>query len=169
VRQDRLKCLGGDLSPEPCHDLSISIALLSSGRFVILAGGEAKATYISSWIILCVFFGTPFLIIRERCAEMTHTSRRKVIDAYSPLALEGSASIAVVLYSVYRIIASRSELACTQSSSSFVRSSGSSITCVSSKDGEGVSKRPVGTHYVCRVGNLQVRYTVRSDFAIIPP
>ncbi|HUO56405.1 MAG TPA: decaprenyl-phosphate phosphoribosyltransferase [Candidatus Paceibacterota bacterium] len=81
----------------------------------ILAGGEATATRISPWIILCVFFGALFLIIGKRRAEMAHASRRKVIEAYSPLALDyllaGSAFLAVISYSIYSVIGSRSDLA----------------------------------------------------------
>lgn len=81
----------------------------------ILAGGEAASTPISPWIILCVFFGALFLVIGKRRAEMGHASRRKVIDAYSPLALDyllaGSAFLAVISYAIYGAIGSRSGLA----------------------------------------------------------
>jgi 4-hydroxybenzoate polyprenyltransferase/predicted HAD superfamily phosphohydrolase YqeG len=81
----------------------------------ILAGGEATATYISPWIILCVLFGSLFLIIGKRRAEFSHVSRRKVMQSYSMSGLDhllaGSAILALTSYGLYSVIGSHSSLA----------------------------------------------------------
>jgi decaprenyl-phosphate phosphoribosyltransferase len=80
----------------------------------ILTGGYATATYVSPWIVLCVFFGALVLIIGKRRAEFAHVSRRAVLEGYSKTALDYllaiSATLAIVSYALYTAIGSHSPL-----------------------------------------------------------
>ncbi len=74
----------------------------------ILAGGLATKIFISPWIVLCVLFGSLFVIIGKRRAEFRHDNRRIVLEKYSPEALNfmlaGSASLAIMAYGIWSVI-----------------------------------------------------------------
>jgi len=42
----------------------------------VIAGGEVNGTYISPWIVLCVFFGALFMVIGKRRAEFLRHAKR---------------------------------------------------------------------------------------------
>lgn len=75
----------------------------------ILAGGLATGIYVSPWIILCVLFGSLFVIVGKRRAEAYSGYSRKVLKLYSSRALDlllaVSVSLAVISYGIWTIIA----------------------------------------------------------------
>ena len=81
----------------------------------LIAGGAATATYVSSWILLCVFFGALLIIIQKRRAEYMHASRRKVLQQYSRGVLDVlliiSAMLAIVSYGLYSVLGNPSPYA----------------------------------------------------------
>lgn len=80
----------------------------------VLAGGMATETYISPWIILCVMFGSLFIISGKRRAELIHSSQRKVLNSYSRSGLDfivvSSATLAITAYGLYSVLGSKSDL-----------------------------------------------------------
>jgi len=74
----------------------------------IIAGGLATATYVSPWIVLCVFFGALFIVTGKRRAELRHTTRRKVLAMYSQKLLDAllvSAAVAALIsYGLYSVL-----------------------------------------------------------------
>ncbi len=81
----------------------------------IIAGGEASATYVSPWIILCVLFGALFLVVGKRRAEFAHSSRRAVLASYTHTTLDmllaASATLAVTSYGLYSVLGAHSPYA----------------------------------------------------------
>ncbi len=75
----------------------------------IVVGGVATNTHLSPWIILCVLFGSLFVIVGKRRAEFSQIHRREVLNSYSTQALDymlvASATLAIMSYSVYSIVA----------------------------------------------------------------
>ncbi len=80
----------------------------------VWAGGAAAETYISPWIVSCVFFGALFMIVGKRKAELLQRAKRRVLAFYSDSFLSGlliaSAVLAVSSYSLYAFIGSHSPL-----------------------------------------------------------
>ncbi len=74
----------------------------------VLAGGFATNIYVSPWILLCVFFGSLFLIIGKRRGEYFYAERRKVLHRYSLTVLNWmlgiSAFLSIVTYAIYSIV-----------------------------------------------------------------
>lgn len=81
----------------------------------VLAGGEATETYVSPWIILCVFFGALLMVIGKRRGEYVRESKRKVLDSYSKEALDYmlvvSATLALASYGLYSVLGGHSQYA----------------------------------------------------------
>lgn len=75
----------------------------------IVAGGAAADVYLSPWIILCVFFGSLFIILGKRRGEFEHSGRRPVLESYSKQSLDvmlaAAASLATIAYGIYTIVA----------------------------------------------------------------
>jgi decaprenyl-phosphate phosphoribosyltransferase len=78
----------------------------------IVAGGVVVGVPLSSWIMLCTFFGALFVIVGKRCAEFRNDNRRKVLEQYSKTALDfmlgTSAGLAIIAYSIWSILAHNS-------------------------------------------------------------
>lgn len=74
----------------------------------VIAGGAAVPVSISPWIILCVFFGSLFVIIGKRRAEFSRDARRAVLKEYSRESLDymlvAGASLAVMTYGIWSVI-----------------------------------------------------------------
>lgn len=74
----------------------------------VVAGGLATNLPLSPWIILCVFFGSLFIIVGKRRAEAHLVSKRSVLDSYSPQALDAmlnvTAGLAIISYGLYSIL-----------------------------------------------------------------
>ncbi|MFZ2523213.1 MAG: decaprenyl-phosphate phosphoribosyltransferase, partial [Minisyncoccia bacterium] len=74
----------------------------------IIAGGIAVPVYISPWIILCVFFGSLFVVIGKRRSEFSRSNRREVLESYSERALDlvfiSSAISALVIYAIWSVL-----------------------------------------------------------------
>lgn len=74
----------------------------------IIAGGAATGIFISQWIILCVLFGSLFVIVGKRRAEFQRNIRRTVLESYSKEALDhmliGSAALAVMTYGIWSVV-----------------------------------------------------------------
>ncbi len=91
------------------HVAVVDILLVASFYLMrLIAGGEATATTLSPWIILCVFFGALFVILGKRRAEFKREERRKVLDNYSREALDfmlvASAVLTLSSYTLYTVI-----------------------------------------------------------------
>jgi decaprenyl-phosphate phosphoribosyltransferase len=84
----------------------VSVALCYVLR--ILAGGLAAHVYVSPWIILCVFFGSLFVILGKRLAEFTREHRRPVLEKYSreelSAAFTASGVSAILIYSIWSVL-----------------------------------------------------------------
>ncbi len=80
----------------------------------VIAGGEATGTYVSPWIMLCVFFGVLVPLIGKRRAEFDHEARRPVLEGYTRQSLDflllGSAALAVISYALWSVIGAESPL-----------------------------------------------------------
>jgi 4-hydroxybenzoate polyprenyltransferase len=74
----------------------------------ILAGGLSTGTYISPWIILCVFFGSLFVVVGKRYGESFLENRRQVLGNYSREILNFmlivSSTLVIISYGIYSII-----------------------------------------------------------------
>jgi 4-hydroxybenzoate polyprenyltransferase len=74
----------------------------------VIAGGVATGLPLSPWIILCVLFGSLFIIVGKRRAESNQVSKRVVLDSYSPQALDAmlnvTAGLAIISYGLYSIL-----------------------------------------------------------------
>jgi len=74
----------------------------------VIAGGLGGKIYISPWIIICVFFGSLFIIIGKRRAEYYRENKRIVLLAYSSQALDFmlviSSTLSIVSYGVWSAI-----------------------------------------------------------------
>ncbi len=82
----------------------------------ILAGGLATSIYVSPWIVLCVLFGSLFIIVGKRRAEFCADQkvdqkkehRRAVLEQYSGQALDlifgVSAGLAVITYGIWTVL-----------------------------------------------------------------
>ena len=97
------------------HVAVLDMVLVSSFYVMrVIAGGMATRTYLSPWIISCVFFGAMFLIIGKRRSELAHQSKRKVLANYSKTALDfllvASATLVITSYGLYSILAGKSTL-----------------------------------------------------------
>jgi len=83
------------------------LSVSSSYVLRVLAGGAATATFVSPWIMSCVFFGALILITGKRRAELSRASRRRVLEMYSLRALDlllaASAALAVLSYGLYSV------------------------------------------------------------------
>lgn len=74
----------------------------------LVVGGIAAAIYVSPWIILCVLFGSLFVIVGKRRAEFYRESKRKVLNFYSVTSLDfmlgSSATLAIISYGIWTVI-----------------------------------------------------------------
>jgi 4-hydroxybenzoate polyprenyltransferase/predicted HAD superfamily phosphohydrolase YqeG len=91
------------------HVAVVDILVVSSFYIIrVIVGGLPLSIYISPWVILCVFFGSLFVIIGKRRAELRNENKRKVLEQYSKEALDFmlvvSASLAVITYGIYSVI-----------------------------------------------------------------
>lgn len=79
----------------------------------ILTGGISTGVYISPWIVLCVFFGSLFVVFGKRLAEFHRVERRAVLNHYSESSLtqlfSGSAVVAIVVYSIWSVLGHHSQ------------------------------------------------------------
>lgn len=94
------------------HTAVLDIALVASFYVLrIVAGGLVSTTYISPWIVLCVFFGALFIVVGKRRAEFARTEKRKVLSAYSQAALDAMLLVTTALvlasYGLYSILGSK--------------------------------------------------------------
>lgn len=77
----------------------------------VVSGPAVAGLHVSSWLILCTFFGSLFLAVAKRRGEMMTTgesnSGRSVLDQYSAVALDlflGMTATATLLsYSIYTV------------------------------------------------------------------
>ncbi len=71
----------------------------------VLAGAVVVGVPLSSWIILCTFFGSLFIISGKRMAEFRRDVRRRVLDSYTKDFLNAlvtlSAALTITMYSLY--------------------------------------------------------------------
>ncbi|OHA87579.1 MAG: hypothetical protein A3A96_01090 [Candidatus Zambryskibacteria bacterium RIFCSPLOWO2_01_FULL_39_39] len=90
------------------HIAVLDIILISLFYILrIIAGGLATEIYVSPWIVVCVFFGSLFVILGKRRAEHTKENRRLVLNDYSSEALNFmlgiSASLAIIAYGIWSV------------------------------------------------------------------
>ena len=89
---------------------AISVALSYVLR--VLVGGVATSTYVSPWIILCVFFGALFVVFGKRLAEFYNNDRRHVLNYYSKKILSFlflcSVIATVIVYAVWSVFSHHS-------------------------------------------------------------
>ena len=73
----------------------------------IVAGGLITGIPLSSWILMCTFFSTLFVISGKRRAEYRLDSKRSVLKSYSPKLLDcmifSTAIITIVSYGLYSV------------------------------------------------------------------
>lgn len=91
------------------HIAVVDIVLVSIFYILrILAGSISSNAPLSSWIILCLFFGSLFVIVGKRRAEYDNYFKRKVLHEYSKEALNfmlvSSASLSIISYGLYSVI-----------------------------------------------------------------
>ncbi len=90
---------------EPVLD-TISVAVFYCLR--ILAGGLVLGIFLSPWIMLCVFFGSLFVILGKRLGEYDGGGPREVLQKYSKdtlLLLYGaSLSLSLLTYALYTVL-----------------------------------------------------------------
>lgn len=71
----------------------------------VLAGAVVVGVPVSSWIVLCTFFGSLFIISGKRMAEFRRDVRRRVLDSYTKDFLNAlvslSAALTITMYSLY--------------------------------------------------------------------
>jgi len=71
----------------------------------VLAGAVVAGVPLSSWIVLCTFFGSLFIISGKRMAEFRRDVRRRVLDSYTKDFLNAlvtlSAALTITMYSLY--------------------------------------------------------------------
>lgn len=81
----------------------------------IIAGGTSTDTYVSPWIIMCVFFGALFMIVGKRRAEFIQRTKKRVVEMYSQLSLDimlaTSSTLAIISYGMYSVLGNSSEYA----------------------------------------------------------
>ncbi len=85
---------------------SISVSLCYVLR--VIAGGLVISIYLSPWIILCVFFGSLFVVFGKRRSEFSRDNRRLVMEFYSEKGLDyafvGSAIATLVIYAIWSVL-----------------------------------------------------------------
>jgi 4-hydroxybenzoate polyprenyltransferase/predicted HAD superfamily phosphohydrolase YqeG len=81
----------------------------------VVAGGVATATFVSPWIILCVFFGALFLALGKRRTEYISATKRTVREMYTRESIDLfvglSAVLAIISYGIYSVLGAHSPLA----------------------------------------------------------
>jgi 4-hydroxybenzoate polyprenyltransferase len=74
----------------------------------ILVGGMAAGVVVSSWLVICVFFGSLLLIVGKRIGEMGNLHKRAVLQYYTLEFLNQllvvCAGLTVVSYGLYSIL-----------------------------------------------------------------
>ncbi len=93
------------LKKEPVVDVVV-IAVFYCLR--VFVGGVVLGLFLSPWIILCVFFGSLFVILGKRLAEYEKDGRREVLEKYNRetlLLLYGtSLSLSLLTYTLYTVL-----------------------------------------------------------------
>lgn len=91
------------------HVAVVDIMLVSLFYLLrVVAGGVATGLALSPWILLCVLFGSLFVIVGKRRAEVAHDTRKSVLNQYSKEALDAllilSTGLSIAAYSFYTIL-----------------------------------------------------------------
>lgn len=91
------------------HVAVVDIMLVSLFYLLrVVAGGVATGLALSPWILLCVLFGSLFVIVGKRRSEAHHDKRRAVLDHYSNQALDAlliiCAGLSIISYGLYSIL-----------------------------------------------------------------
>jgi 4-hydroxybenzoate polyprenyltransferase/predicted HAD superfamily phosphohydrolase YqeG len=80
----------------------------------IIVGGLAAPAALSPWIILCTLFGSLFVIIGKRRAELEREAQRAVLAQYSKQTLDmmlvSSVTLSVISYGIWSVIGHPSSL-----------------------------------------------------------
>jgi len=80
----------------------------------VVGGGLVSSTPISGWLVLCIIFGSLFIIIGKRKAELGQVYKREVLQYYTANLLDHLLTISITLviasYAMYSVLGVQSSI-----------------------------------------------------------